>query len=83
MINSSTKGERMSKAANVSRICYGAHEVMEATGLCDNMVYALFRSGDLPGFRVGRRWLIRPNALDTWARQKEEQTQANILGAAA
>ena len=74
----------MSKAAaKVTRICYGTHDVMEATGLCDNMVYALFRSGELPGFRIGRLWLIRPEALTGWIRQKEAENQANILGAAA
>jgi excisionase family DNA binding protein len=42
-------------------------EVEELTGLGRWAVYHALRSGQLPGDRVGRRWLIGRDALDRMA----------------
>lgn len=39
-------------------------EVMDILGIGKNSVYALLNSGQLQGFRIGRRWRISVDALE-------------------
>ncbi|MCZ0730472.1 helix-turn-helix domain-containing protein [Mycolicibacterium iranicum] len=41
-------------------------QVADELGYCRDWVYALLRSGALPGVKLrgGRRWLVRPETID-------------------
>ena len=41
-------------------------EVMDILGIGKNSVYDLLNSGQLQGFRVGRRWRISVDALENF-----------------
>jgi excisionase family DNA binding protein len=47
-------------------------DVMRSTGLSRQTVYNEINSGRLASFKVGRRRLIRPSALDSWAKKLED-----------
>ncbi len=42
-------------------------------------VYKLAESGELPGFKVGRQWRFRREALDEWCRAKEGAGRPCVL----
>jgi len=41
-------------------------------------VYAMLEQGLLPGFRLGRRWIITRNAYDKWERTCGMQARAGL-----
>lgn len=47
-------------------------EVMQSTGLSRQKVYDEINSGSLRSFKVGRRRLISPAAIDAWVRKLEK-----------
>jgi len=42
-------------------------------------VYKLAESGELPGFKVGRQWRFRRDALDEWCRAREGKGRPWVL----
>jgi len=46
-------------------------EVITSTGLSRQTVYNEINSGRLASFKVGRRRLVSPAALDNWVRKLE------------
>lgn len=46
-------------------------EVMESTGLSRQTVYNQINSGALRSFKVGRRRLVSPSALQSWVKRLE------------
>jgi excisionase family DNA binding protein len=47
-------------------------DVMESAGLSRGTVYKEINSGRLNSFKVGRRRLISPAALDNWVKGREQ-----------
>lgn len=45
-------------------------DVMELLYIGKNTVYALLNTGELQGFRIGRRWRISKSALTDFIMQK-------------
>jgi len=41
-----------------------AKDLMRVTGLSETSVYLALELGELPGYRVGRRWVITDDAFD-------------------
>ena len=45
---------------------YSPEEVARLLGLHPNSVYMLLKSGELPGVKAGRKWLISKRRFETW-----------------
>ena len=48
------------------RECMRAQEVARRLGISHNLVLRLLREGKLPGFKIGRVWLIRKDQLEQY-----------------
>jgi excisionase family DNA binding protein len=48
------------------KLLHDIQSVMDATGLGRTTIYELFRSGDLPSVKVGRRRLVTDDALNAF-----------------
>ena len=48
------------------RRAYTPEEVSRLLGLHINSVYTMLKSGDLPGIRAGRKWLISKRRFEAW-----------------
>ena len=58
-----------------------AHEVAADLHLgCTESVLRLLRAGDLPGFKVGRRWRVDSGALAAWKASKAVHPHAGGAG---
>lgn len=62
---------------SVPRIALSIEEAARALSLSPRTVEELARRGELPAFRVGKRWLFAVQALRRWA---DEQTAAQAGG---
>ncbi len=51
-------------------IFIGPEEAARRLRLTRSVVYRLLGEGQLPAFKMGRRWLISVEAVDAWARQR-------------
>ena len=58
------------------KVGYSINEVCKMTGLCRQSVYNQINSGHLRSYKVGKRRLISPGALDDWVSAKEASTAA-------
>ncbi|MFZ1286109.1 MAG: helix-turn-helix domain-containing protein [Candidatus Phosphoribacter sp.] len=52
--------------ADSSRRCWSAAEVADILGISKVSVYQALACGELPGCRIGSRWLIPMEALEQW-----------------
>jgi excisionase family DNA binding protein len=52
--------------SSTDRQVYTPEEVAKLLGLHPNSVYTMLKSGELPGVRAGRKWLISKRRLDAW-----------------
>jgi excisionase family DNA binding protein len=52
--------------SNADRRAYTPEEVARLLGLHPNSVYTLLKSGDLPGIKAGRKWLISKRRFEAW-----------------
>lgn len=43
-----------------------AHQIMDATGLCKSVVYAMFKIPGFPSIRIGKRLLVSERAFHDW-----------------
>lgn len=48
------------------RLAYSIADVSKALGLSKPMIARLIKSGNIPALRVGKRWLIPNQSLNTW-----------------
>jgi len=53
---------------------YSIPEIIEMTGLCRQSIYNQINSGNLRTFKVGRRRLVSPAALNQWVKDRETET---------
>jgi len=54
----------MDQQANDDRLAIGVVEAARRLGISRNSVYSRIRSGELPGIRIGKRYLIGIKALE-------------------
>jgi excisionase family DNA binding protein len=59
-----------------AKIGYSVADVCKMTGLCRQSIYNQINSGHLRSFKVGKRRLISPQALDEWVIAQEASTAA-------
>ena len=59
--------------ADSARRCWTAAEVAAILGLSKVSIYQALASGELPGCRVGARWLVPKDALEQWLRRVGER----------
>lgn len=59
-----------------AKVGYSINEVCNMTGLCRQTVYNQINSGQLRSFKVGKRRLISPAALDEWVTLHESGAAA-------
>ncbi len=52
--------------STTTKLAYTPEEVAGLLGVHPNTVYAMLKSGELPGVRAGRRWLVSRKRLDFW-----------------
>jgi len=52
----------------------------ELANICPNTLYPFIHSGELPSFRIGRRRLIRPEALRDFLKSLEQKQSAVVRG---
>lgn len=57
----------------VSRKAFSVEEASKASGISRTKLYEFISSGELPSVKLGKRRLIRPEALDAWLVSKERQ----------
>jgi len=43
-------------------------EISERLGLCEETVYELLKSKEIPNIRYGRRYIVSRNAFENWER---------------
>ena len=48
------------------KLAYSPEEVARLLGLHPNSVYSMLKSGELPGIKAGRRWLISKQRFGVW-----------------
>lgn len=48
-------------------------EVAKRLDCCTDRIYTAIRAGELRASKPGRKFLIRPEALDAWVAELEEQ----------
>lgn len=46
--------------------CLRAHDVARKLGISTRVVFRLLKNGKLPGFKIGRTWLIRQSELEKY-----------------
>ena len=51
-------------------------EAARCLGIGKSRMYELFESQTFPSFRVGRRHLVRREALEAWIREQEQKARA-------
>ena len=61
----------MSRRPAPERLTYTVPDVIAALGLSRPTVYNLINSGELPSLKVGKRRLIRAEALDRFLADRE------------
>ena len=44
----------------------GLRDAADAFGVSYTAVWRAVRAGELPALQVGRRWLVRPEDVETW-----------------
>ncbi len=47
-------------------------EVMDLLYIGKNTLYRLLNSGELKGFRIGKQWRVRRDALEAYTRKNDE-----------
>lgn len=52
--------------SDTAKLAYSPEEVAQLLGLHPNTVYAMLKSGELPGIKAGRKWLISVKGLELW-----------------
>jgi excisionase family DNA binding protein len=52
----------------------------ELANICPNTLYPFIHNGELPSFRIGRRRLIRPDALREFLKKLEHEQNAIVRG---
>ena len=52
--------------SNDDRRAFTPEEVAKLLGLHINSVYAMLKSGALPGIKAGRKWMISKRRFDAW-----------------
>ena len=57
--------------SSVDRQVYTPEEVARLLGLHSNSVYGLLKSGELPGLKAGRKWLISKRRFEAWLDGRE------------
>ncbi len=56
----------MAKQVTDHPLLLGAKETSNRTGLAEQTIRNMFYSGQLPAFRIGKRWVISVAALEAW-----------------
>ena len=52
-------------------------EVAEYLRLSEDVIYPLARSGELPGFKIGKQWRFRRSEIDAWLESKRLDDSSN------
>lgn len=55
-----------------------AEEIAEYMRLPQSTVYKLAQEGKLPGFKVGRHWRFRREAVMQWIREQEQAVTPQV-----
>jgi len=58
----------------VKKLAYAIPEAIEITGIHKDLLYAEINRGNLRTVKVGRRRLIRAEALEQWLKDHEKKT---------
>ena len=66
----------MNEAKHALKVSLSVPEVMDRTGLSRQAVYNEINSGRLKSFKVGRRRLVSPAALNAWVLSLENRVEA-------
>ena len=59
---------------NETRFALSIAEAAKALGIGLSKMAELIADGEIPSFKIGRRRLIRPLALEDWVRRREAET---------
>jgi excisionase family DNA binding protein len=52
--------------SSTDRQVFTPEEVARLLGLHPNSVYTMLKSGELPGMKAGRKWLISKRRFEAW-----------------
>ncbi len=56
----------MARQHTTTPLAIGPAKVADKIGVANSTVLQLLRNGELPGFKIGKRWLIPVKALEAW-----------------
>jgi excisionase family DNA binding protein len=57
----------------ITRKALSIDEAVKASGISRTKLYEFISSGELPSVKLGKRRLVRPEALDAWLTSKEQR----------
>jgi excisionase family DNA binding protein len=57
----------------ITRKALSIEEAVKASGISRTKLYEFISSGELPSCKLGRRRVVRPEALDAWLASKEQR----------
>ena len=69
----SSNGPTSEVMSSTSKEVYSPEEVASLLGLHPNSVYTLLKTGELPGMKAGRKWLISKRRFDGWLHGGSEE----------
>ncbi|TCB92060.1 DNA-binding protein [Micromonospora zingiberis] len=64
--------------ATVARAVYTVAETAELLSLSLGFTYALLRSGEIPGIKLGGRWLVPKGRLHRWLDELPEASTEDV-----
>lgn len=56
------------------KLAYSIPEAIETSGIHRDLIYSEINSGRLKSIKIGRRRLVRAEALEAWLRDHESRT---------
>jgi excisionase family DNA binding protein len=67
--------ERSTSSKRVFCLLWSDRQIATAIGMSVKRVQELARTGQLPGFKVGRNWRFDPNAVRSWVKRNGESKE--------
>lgn len=68
----------MDRRTTAYRLAFTLDALADATGLKVRHLRVAAERGDLPAFKVGRKWLVREESFRAWAAVQEQRQQTSI-----